>query len=110
MKLSELKNKMRDFNQKHEIERKVDKKYLDNGDLIYMKGKIVFKEEALNLELAPYTEEERTYVFDNYNKALTSGDLGYSIFAYNKKDHDSMRIENVRDDLVENAEIIEIVE
>ena len=111
MKLSELKRQMQDFNKKHEIKRKVDTKYLDNGDLICMRGRVVFKEKAFDPEFAPYTEEERTYVYDNYNKALTSDDLGYSIFAINETSSmDRIRIENAKDDAVEKAEIIEVVE
>ncbi len=109
MKLSELKKEMSDFNDKHDIRRKVNIKYDDIGEPIKMVGKIVIAAKAW--PDADYTEEERTYKFDNYNKALTSEDLGYSIFANNVyNEEDVIRIENLKDDLVDSAEIIEVVE
>lgn len=110
MKYSELKNEMREFNRKHGIERAAMLKQNADGKLIHMKGYVVIKEEALNSGILPYTKEERTYTFSNYNKALTSGDGGYSIFAHNDADGDNARIENLQDSAVEEAGIIETVE
>ena len=107
MKYSELKKAMRDFNEKHGIERKVCDKHKEDGTLIQMTGKVVISNSVLREE---YPIEERTYIFSNYNKALTSSDLGYSIFAYCDADNDMMRIENYCDKDIESAEIIEIVE
>jgi hypothetical protein len=107
MKISELKQAMRNFNSKHEIERKVSTKYKEDGTLIEMKGKVVLANSCYNKE---YPVELRTYTFSNYNKALTSSDLGYSIFAYCEADDSLERIENLPDQSVEVAEIIETIE
>ena len=107
MKFSELKRAMMDFNTKHGIERKVCDKYKEDGTLIKMVGKVVISNSVLRRE---YPLEERTYTFDNYNKALTSSDLGYSIFAYCDADNDFMRIENYSDKDIESAEIVDVVE
>lgn len=105
MKLSELKTKMREFNLKHSINTAASIKRAADGEAIRMRGRIVLKNEALNQAYAPYPEASRIYVFSNYEKALTPGDGGYSIFAYCEADGDYMRIERLRDDLVESAEI-----
>lgn len=107
MKFSELKREMISFNKKHEITRKVCTKYKDDGTIILMRGKVVLSNKVLNRE---YPEDERTYVFTNYNKALTSSDIGYSIFGICEKDADFMRLEGYADCDVESAEIIEVVE
>lgn len=107
MKFSELRKAMSDFNSKHGVERKVCTAYKEDGALIEMRGRVVFKNEALVHE---FPVEERTYEFSNYNKALTSGDLGYSIFAYCSADRSCMRIENMSDADFESAEIVSIVE
>lgn len=107
MKFTELWKAMSDFNLKHKIERKVCTKTREDGKLIEMKGKVVIKNSALCRE---FPIEERTYIFNNYNKALTYNDLGYSIFAYCEKDNDCMRIERMTNDDIELAEIIEVVE
>lgn len=107
MKYRELLNEMRKFNDKHGIKRKVCDKYKEDGTLIKMVGMVVLSNNMLNRE---YTKEERTYTFNNYNKALTSSDLGYSIFAHCEYDGDMMRIENLHNDDIEFAEIIEVIE
>lgn len=109
MKYSQLKQAMREFNTKHGITRKVEEKKKDDGTLICMRGKVVIKSSVLRQDMT-FTEAQRTYEFTNYNKALTSDDLGYSIFAHCKEDDDCMRIENYRDEDIESAEIIETVE
>ena len=107
MKFSELKRAMSDFNTKHKIERKVCEKHKEDGTLIKMVGKVVISNSVLRQE---YPIEQRTYTFSNYNKALTSSDLGYSIFAYCDADDDCMRIEDYTDNDIESAEIVEIIE
>ena len=107
MLFTQLKNAMREFNRKHDIERKVCEKKTESGELIQMKGRVVISNNVLNRE---YPIEERTYEFTNYNKALTPSDLGYSIFAFCPKDGDCMRIENYTNDDIESAEIISVVE
>ena len=107
MKFSELRKAMSDFNLKHGVERKVCTKYKEDGALIRMTGRVVIKNSALIRE---FPIEKRTYEFSNYEKALTSGDLGYSIFAICKEDNDCLRIENMPDSDFESAEIVEIVE
>ena len=107
MKYSELKRAMMDFNTKHGIERKVEEKKKEDGTLIKMTGKVVISNSVLRQE---YPVEQRTYTFTNYNKALTSSDLGYSIFAFCEADNDCMRIENYCDKDIEEAEIVEVVE
>ena len=107
MKFSELRKAMSDFNSKHDVERKVCTKYKKDGTLIRMTGRVVIKNSALIRE---FPVENRTYEFSNYEKALTSGDLGYSIFAMCKADNDCMRIESMSDSDFESAEIVEIVE
>ena len=107
MKYSELRKIMSDFNSKHGVERKVCTKYKKDGTLIHMTGRVVIKNSALIRE---FPVEQRTYEFSNYEKALTGGDLGYSIFAMCKADNDCMRIENMSDSDFESAEIVEIVE
>ena len=108
MKFSELCNMMRDFNKKHNIRRKVDYKHKEDCELIRMVAKVVitnkptFKRE--------FTAIERTYTFNNYQKALCPDDLGYSIFAYCEYDDDIIRMEHYPDCDVESAEIIEVVE
>lgn len=105
MKLSELKTKMQEFNRKHSISRAVDIKRAVDGGIIRMRGRIVLKDAALNRAYAPYPEASRTYVFNNYEKALTPCDGGYSIFAVCEADGDCMRIERLPDSAVESAEI-----
>ena len=107
MKFSELRKAMSDFNSKHGVERKVCVKHKEDGALIRMTGRVVIKNSALIRE---FPIEQRTYEFSNYEKALTSGDLGYSIFAMCKADNDCMRIESMSDSDFESAEIVEIVE
>ena len=107
MKYSELRKIMSDFNSKHGVERKVCTKYKKDGTLIHMTGRVVIKNSALIRE---FPLEQRTYEFSNYEKALTSGDIGYSIFAMCKADNDCMRIERMSDADFESAEIVEIVE
>ena len=107
MKFSELKRAMRDFNEKYRIERKVCEKHKEDGKLIEMTGKVIISNSVLRKE---YPIELRTYTFSNYNKALTSSDMGYSIFAYCDADGDCMRIEDYNDKDIESAEIVEIVE
>ena len=107
MKFSELRKAMSDFNLKHGVERKVCTKYKEDGTLIRMTGRGVIKNSALIRE---FPLENRTYEFSNYEKALTSGDLGYSIFAMCKADNDCIRIERMPDSDFESAEIVEIVE
>ena len=107
MKFSELRKIMSDFNSKHGVERKVCTKYKKDGALIRMTGRVVIKNSALIRE---FPIEQRTYEFSNYEKALTGGDLGYSIFAMCKADNDCMRIESMLDSDFESAEIVEIVE
>lgn len=107
MLFSEVKRKMQDFNSKHNIERKVCHKYNDNGELIQMIAKVIVSNNYLKRE---YPIEQRTYTFNNYNKALTSSDLGYSIFAYCEYDEDIMRLELMTNDNFENCEIIEVIE
>ena len=109
MTYSDLKRQMMDFNEKHNIERKVDEKKNSNGQRIEMVGRIVIKQSSLRPDVQ-YSEAERTYEFDNYNKALTSSDLGYSIFSHCPVDNDCMRIENLRNADVERAEVVQIVE
>lgn len=107
MTYKELLKEMRKFNDKHGIERKVCDRHKEDGTLIRMVGMVVLSNKNLKRE---FTKEERTYLFDNYNKALTSSDLGYSIFAHCEYDGDVMRIENLSNDDIEFAEIIEVVE
>lgn len=107
MLYSELVKVMRDFNTKHNIERKVCMKHRSDGELVQMVGRVVISNSVLNKE---YPVEQRTYEFTNYNKALTPDDLGYSIFAYCKTDNDCMRIENYSDADVEYAELVSITE
>ena len=107
MKYSELRKAMSDFNSKHGVDRKVCVKHKEDGALIRMTGRVVIKNSALIRE---FPIEQRTYEFSNYEKALTSGDLGYSIFAMCKADNDCLRIENMLDSDFESAEIVEIVE
>lgn len=107
MKYSEVKNQMRGFNEKHGIERKVCTKYTEDGQLVEMVAEVVLSNNCLRKE---YPKEQRTYRFDNYNKALTSSDMGYSIFAQCVADEDIMRIENLNDSNIEEAEIIKVVE
>ena len=107
MKFSELRKAMSDFNLKHGVERKVCTKYKEDGTLIRMTGRVVIKNSALIRE---FPLENRTYEFSNYEKATTSGDLGYSIFAMCKADNDCIRIERMPDSDFESAEIVEIVE
>lgn len=106
MKFSELKRYMSEFNDNYNIKRKVDEKHNTNGDLIECVGEIVISNKVLKRE---YSILERTYSFNNYNKALTSDDLGYSIFAFCDYDNDVMRIENYDDDAIEDAYIIKEV-
>lgn len=110
MEYSELLKKMREFNLKHKIERAACVAKNASGETVRMRGHVVLSERALNPKFAPYSAESRTYSFDNYEKALTPGDGGYSIFAWCEADQDSMRIESLPDSMVEDAEIDEIVE
>ena len=107
MTFSEVKDKMREFNRKHDIERKVCVRTKKDGTFIEMTARVVLSNSCLNKE---YSLEERTYEFTNYNKALTPNDIGYSIFAFNRYDDDCMRIENLTDNDIESAEIISVVE
>lgn len=108
MKFNELKAAMSDFNAKHGIERKDCTKRREDGTLIHMTGRVVFKNSSLSRE---FPVEQRTYEFDNYNTALTSGDIGFStIFANCKADNDCMRIEYCGNDDFESAEIVEVIE
>lgn len=107
MKYSELKQAMEAFNAKHGINRKVDEKITADGKLVEMVGRVVFKNSSLSRE---FPVEQRTYEFSNYNKALTSGDIGYSIFADCKADNDCMRIEYCGNDDFESAEIVSVTE
>lgn len=114
MTFAELRKAMREFNAKHNILRKVDIKKTEDGKTIEMTGRVVFKASSLNQEYqkkyGEYPKPSRTFEFSNYNKALTSDDGGYSIFAYCPADGDSMRIENYSSDDFEECEIIEVVE
>ena len=110
MKYSELVKLMRNFNDQHEIERAVDTKKNAAGERIEMTGYVVIKEDRLNPKYGPYPRERRIYKFSNYEKALTPGDGGYSIFAYNEADDDCMRIEGYSDSDIEEAGILEKVE
>lgn len=107
MKFTELRKAMEDFNKKHNIERKVDTKRLADGALIEMTGRVVISNSALIRE---FPIEQRTYEFNNYNKALTMHDLGYSIFADCIADDDCMRIEKLTNADIESAEIVKVVE
>lgn len=107
MKFSELRKQMSAFNKKHGIERKACEKYKDDKSLIEMKGRVVLSNKVMVKE---FSEKERTYEFSNYNKALTSGDLGYSIFAVCKATGDVARIERMSDKDIESAEIVFINE
>lgn len=107
MKYSELRSKMCDFNSRHGVERKVCEKFKEDGTKIEMIGKVVIKNSKLIRE---FPVEQRTYTFSNYNKALTSSDLGYSIFAMCAADDDCMRIEYYNDEDIESAEIVSVVE
>lgn len=98
---------MRSFNKKHDIKRKVDVKRNENGEVINMTGRVVLKDSFFSRKCSL---DERTYVFNNYNKALTTGDLGYSIFASCPYDCDCLRIEYLNEEYVEKAEIISVVE
>lgn len=107
MKFSELKRIMSDFNDKYGIKRKVDYKYNDSNELIQVKAKVVIRKGYFKPE---YDELfYREYAFNNYNKALTSDDLGYSIFAYNSNDMTSLRLEEMNNDDFESCEIIEVI-
>lgn len=108
MKFSDVRKSMIEFNEKHNIERKVCSKYNASGELITMVARVVIAKHKFREEFQD--EKNRTYEFDNYNKALTSGDLGYSIFAYNPFDDDSMRLESYNDTDIEKCEIIRVVE
>lgn len=105
MKLSELKSEMSKFNAKHGVKTAADRKKNESGELICMSGKIVLKPSALSRAGEPYPEEMRTYMFTNYEKALTPCDGGCSIFAVCEADDDCMRIERLPDSAVESAEI-----
>ena len=109
MKYSELRSQMEQFNEKHGIKRKVDTKYTPEGKVIHMKGRVIISQNACNQDVQ-WTKEQRTYEFTNYEKALTSDDLGYSIFAHNPYDNDCWRIEYLTDKNIEEAEIVEVLE
>ena len=114
MTFSELLKHMREFNSRNGIKRKVDTKRKEDGTLVEMKGRVVFKPSSLNQEYqkqyGEYSRESRTFDFNNYNKALTSDDGGYSIFAYCPTDKDSMRIESYSDDDFEECELVSMEE
>ena len=107
MKFSEVKKAMKEFNSKHGIERKVCTKHKEDGTLIEMKAYAILKQELFK---TPRTDEERKFEFSNYNKALASGDLGFSIFAYCEKTKEFDRIENLSNDDIQDADIIYVVE
>lgn len=106
MRYKELLNEMRKFNDKHGIERKVDTKKRDDGTIIQMIGAVVIKQGMFK---RPCSVLERTYEFSNYNKALTSNDLGYSIFAH-CSDGDVLRIEYLDDEHIEDAYVVKVNE
>lgn len=107
MKYSELKQATEDFNAKHGIKRKVDEKMTADGKLVEMTGKVVLKNSSLSRE---FPVEQRAYEFSNCNKALTSGDIGYSIFADCKADNDCMRIDYCGNDPISPSDpLIETV-
>lgn len=105
MTFSELCKEMRVFNAKHSI-----KKAVDTIKGVKMVGEVIFKDEALNPDYAPYSKALRTYIFNNYNKALTTDDLGYSLLAYCKADNDTMRIERYDNEDFESCRIISVEE
>ena len=108
MLFSELKKVIRDFNNKHEIERKVCYKYNSNNELIRIVAKVVI---AKGVFYPQYDDiKYRTLTFNNYEKALCPNDLGYSIFAYCEYDNTSCRIENYDDSKFESCEILEVIE
>lgn len=108
MTFSELKKVIRDFNDKHGIERKVDYKYNDKGELIRIVARVVIAKGVFYPQFDDI--KYRTLTFNNYEKALTSNDLGYSIFAYCEYDKTSCRIEHYSDSKFENCEILEVIE
>lgn len=107
MTFEQIKTQMRAFNSKHGITRKVDDTKNNKGELIEMVGIVVVSNKVLNRE---YPIEQRTYRFNNYNKALTPNDLGYSIFAICDFDGDVMRIEQFENDDFDSVEILKVVE
>lgn len=108
MLFSELKRVIRDFNEKHDIERKVDYKYNSNKELIRIVVKVVI---AKGVFYPQYDDiKYRTLTFNNYEKALTSNDLGYSIFAHCDYDNTACRIEHYDDSKFESCEILEVIE
>ena len=108
MKFSELCNMMREFNNKHNIRRDIDYKRRDDNQLIRMVAKVVITNKPSFIR--KFTTEERTYTFNNYQKALCPDNLGYSIYAYCDYDEDIIRMERYPDCDVESVEIIEVVE
>ena len=105
MTFSELLKSMREFNNKYNIAHASS--IIDGVEMV---AEVIFKDEALNPTYAPYSKASRTYRFDNYNKALTTDDLGYSIFAYCKTDNDTMRIERYTNKDFESCRIISVRE
>ena len=105
MTFSELLKIMREFNNKHDI---THASSIIDG--VKMVAEVIFKDKALNPAYAPYSKASRTYRFNNYNKALTTDDLGYSIFAYCKTDNDTMRIERYTNKDFESCRIISVEE
>jgi len=107
MTFKELFKTMCDFNKKHDIKRKVDIKYNDKGEKIEMIARVVFKNNVFPRE---YPIEQRTYTFSNYNKALCSDDMGYSIFAYCDVDGTGERVERCSNNEFEQCDILSINE
>ena len=98
---------MKQFNEEHNIDRKVCVKYNDDNEVITMVARVVVAKHKFTEKYQSL--ESRTYEFSNYNKALTSDDLGYSIFAENPYDNDLLRMEDYTNDDIEQAEIIKVV-
>lgn len=107
MKYDDLLEEMRSFNKKHDIKRKADIKRNEKGEIIKMVAMVILEPSVFRNECSI---EERTYLFNNYNKALTSGDLGYSIFATCEYDNDIIRIEYLSTKYIEKVEIVSVVE
>lgn len=107
MTYKEVLNAMREFNKKHNINRKVENRVNANGQQIKMVARVVMSQKLFK---GPMPIEPRTYTFNNYNKALCSSDLGYSIFAYCEFDDTLSRIEYFTDDDFEECTIISMVE
>lgn len=107
MLFSELKEIMREFNKSLNIKHSCSYVNNDKGQNKTIIAEVVISNDLFNNELP---REYRTYEFNNYNKALCSDDLGYSIFAYCKTDQDILRIERLADSQIEECRIIERIE